>query len=101
MNYKRAVPDVRGVGRVCRQEEIGVLDLKGVIGSDVDRAVLAAEVADLACLRMPLVARRLGTAAVGIEMSAGQLAVCALGDGVLVDVVRCTTSATYVRWDGR
>lgn len=93
MDHNRAISDIGRIGRVRRQEEIGVLGLKRLTGSHEDGAMLAAQITDLACLRLIGVAGRLLAAVVGVEMSACQLAIPSAGDEVLVDVVCCTRLA--------
>lgn len=90
MHNNRAIPDKRRISRISREEKIRILDLKGVIRGDVDRAMLPTQIADLAGLRVSFVAGGFGAAIVGIEMATCFLAVCFFGgDLVYVDVVCC------------
>lgn len=93
MQDQRAVTKEGGTLRIRRQEEIGILDLKRLIGHDEDGTVLSTQIAHLARLRSAGVAGWLVAATVRIQVAAGHVAVlCVCVDGKFANVEFCVIS---------
>jgi len=70
-----------------RERRLGRMGLPGGEGAGHDFAMLAGQIAHLACLRLGRVAGRHLAADVGVKMGKGAGAVAVGGDGLVVDVV--------------